>query len=105
MSLSNIDSKTAVMAIFGSLLAFMFYGRIQDASDIVMLKEKVAQGESERRDWWTKWNEQIAKDMANFEKMANFMIEDARQKEALKEEILKLDLKIAERELEQIIKE
>jgi hypothetical protein len=93
MSLEKIDTNQIVMAIFGSLLAFMFYGRIQDAADIVQLKEKVEQGDGERIDLWSKYNAAGAQYMKH-------MIEDAREKEQIKEQILQVKLEEANRELD-----
>lgn len=95
MALENIDSNQIIMGIFGSLLAFMFYGRIQDAADIVKLTGEVEQHKGELRDVWGKYNDAG-------KTMMDFMIEDARQKEQIKEEILKVRLEEANRELEQL---
>jgi len=93
MPLENIDTNQIVMGIFGSLLAFMFYGRIQDAADIVKLTGEVEQHGSELRDVWGKYNEAG-------KTMMDFMIDDARQKEQIKEQILQVKLEEANRELE-----
>ena len=95
MPLTDIDGKTATMAIMGSLLAFMFYGRIQDAADIVALKGEVEQHDGELRDVWGKYNVAGAQYMEH-------MIEDAREKEQLKEMILQVKLEEANRELERL---
>lgn len=95
MSLEKIDTNQIVLGIFGSLLAFMFYGRIQDAADIVQIKEKVEQGDGERLDLWTKYNKAGAQYMEH-------MIEDAREKEQIKEQILQVKLEEANRELERL---
>lgn len=92
MALSEIDGKTATMAIMGSLLAFMFYGRIQDAADIVRLNGEVKQAKSELRDVWGKYN-------SAGEQYMQHMIQDAREKEQIKEQILQVKLEEANREL------
>jgi hypothetical protein len=82
---SKMNMTNAVMAIMGSLLAFMFYGRIQDAADIVKLKNEVEQHGSELRDVWGKYNDAG-------EMMMNFRIEDAREKEQIKEKMIQVQL-------------
>lgn len=92
MSISDIDSKTAVMGVFGSLLAYMFYGRIQDASDIQALKQEMEQVKSEQRDIWTKYNIDQEQEMLIFQKSAEFMVLDANQKADIKAEIKRVEL-------------
>ena len=88
----KFDSTQILMAIIGSLTAFMFYGRIQDASDIQSIKQEQVDQSSQLRDIWGKYNDAGAQ-------MMNFMIEDARQKEQIKEQILQVKLEEANREL------
>jgi hypothetical protein len=97
--MGNFDTKTILMGIIGSLTAFMFYGRIQDASNIQTLQEKVEQGSGERADLWGKYNNDIEKKFEMYEKMADFMIKDANQKSEIKESVLNLKIEVLEREL------
>ena len=90
---SKINMNNAVMAIMGSLLAFMFYGRIQDAADIIALKGEVIQAKSELRDVWGKYNDAG-------KQMMDFMINDAREKEQIKELIKDSELKAKDVQLE-----
>ena len=89
----NMDGKTAMMAIMGSLMAFLFYGRIQDAADIVKLNGEVEQHDGELRDVWGKYNTAGAQ-------MMNFMIQDAREKEQIKELIKDAQLQAKDVQLE-----
>jgi predicted Holliday junction resolvase-like endonuclease len=81
-----------VIAIMGSLLAFMFYGRIQDSADIVSLKGQVKQHDSELEDVWNKYNDAGTQ-------MMDFMINDAREKEQIKELIKDAQLQAKDVEL------
>ena len=90
---NKMNMTNAVMAIMGSLLAFMFYGRIQDAADIIALKGEVGQAKSELRDVWGKYNSAGAQFMEH-------MIEDAREKEQIKEMVKDAQLIETERWLE-----
>ena len=87
---SKITMANAIMAIFGSLLAFMFYGRIQDASDIIRLREQVDQLQTEQLDLWNKYNKHTESQM-------KFMIQDAREKEKIKEIVKDIQLQETER--------
>lgn len=97
MSLSDIDSKTAIMGVFGSLLAYMFYGRIQDASDIQSLQQVVVQLKSEQVDLWGKYNEDIKEKGEMMFKVADYMMEEEKEKMRLERMIYELKLEIAKK--------
>ena len=92
MSLTDIDAKTAAMGVMGSLMAYMFYGRIEDASNIQALQQAEIQAKSERVDWWGKWNDKIKDDQDKMFKMADYMIEQEKEKAALAKEIQRVEL-------------
>jgi hypothetical protein len=92
MSISDMDGKTAVMGIFGSLLAYMFYGRIQDASDIQSLKQEMIQVKTEQVDLWSKYNDDIKEKGQMMMNMANYMIEEEKAKGELGKEISRVEL-------------
>jgi len=59
MSLDNfIDGKTMVMAVVGSLTAYVFYGHINLSADIKPIGTRLEQVESEQKDLWGKYNDE-----------------------------------------------
>ena len=95
MSLANIDTNQILMGILGSLVGYVFYGHINLEAQVSVHDIKITSGKAERVDIWNKYNDAG-------EKMMSFMIEDARQKEQLKEQILQVRLEEANRELQQL---
>ncbi len=89
----KIDTNQILMAILGSLVAYVFYGHIALEAKVSVHDLQLEQDGSELNDIWGKYN-------SAGEQMMNFMIRDAREKEELKEEILTLELKESERWLE-----
>lgn len=47
----------SVVAILGSLIAFLFYGHIELASEVHSLQTTVEQSKGELKDIWTKYND------------------------------------------------
>ncbi len=93
MSIGEIDSNKILMAILGSLVGYVFYGHIRLEATVGVHDIEINQGESERIDLWGKYNDAG-------EKFMDFLIQDAREKESLREEIIKNDLKHTEYWLE-----
>ena len=57
MSIDNIlDGKTMVMAVVGSLTAYVFYGHINLAAEVKTVVTKQEQVVGEQRDLWGKYN-------------------------------------------------
>lgn len=80
------------MAILGSLIGYVFYGHIALEAKVSVLEIQLEQVRSETKDIWGKYN-------SAGQQMMDYMIDDARQKEQLKELILQLKLDETEREL------
>ena len=95
MSLANIDTNQILMGILGSLVGYVFYGHINLEAKVSGILIEQAQGKSERVDMWTKYNNAGESYMIH-------MIEDAREKEQIKEQILQVKLEEANRELERL---
>jgi hypothetical protein len=91
--MGNIDTKTILMAIVGSLTAYVFYGHINLEAKVDTIQTKQNQVLSEQRDLWGKYNDAG-------EMITNFMINDAREKEQIKETIKDVELRESERWLE-----
>ena len=92
MSISDIDQKTAVMGIMGSLMAYMFYGRIQDASDIQSLQQVVVQLKGEQVDLWGKYNEDIKEKGELMFKVADYVIEQEIKRGEADKEMSRIEL-------------
>ena len=97
MSITDIDSKTAVMGVMGSLMAYMFYGRIQDASDIQSLQQVVIQLKGEQVDLWGKYNEDIKEKGEMMFKFADYMMAEEKEKMRLERMIYELELEVAKK--------
>lgn len=95
MSLANIDTNQILMGILGSLVGYVFYGHINLEARVSGIVIEQAQGKSERRDLWGKYNDAGASYMQH-------MISDAREKEQIKEDILTVRLEEANRELKKL---
>ena len=95
MSLANIDTNQILMGILGSLVGYIFYGHINLEAKVAGLVIEQTQGKSERVDIWNKYNDAGENYMIH-------MIDDAREKEQIKEQILQVKLEEANRELEQL---
>ena len=91
----KIDTNQILIAILGSLVGYVFYGHIKVESTVGGIVIEQSQGKSERINLWGKYNDAGASYMEH-------MIEDAREKEQLKEEILKVRLEEANRELDRL---
>lgn len=74
MSADNGWQRQAVLAVMGSLMAYNFYGRIEDAANIQSMKQEIVQLKSETRDIWTKYNADIKEKTDMMMKMADYMI-------------------------------
>ena len=92
MPISDIDGKTVSMGALASLVGYVFYGFINLQAEVKTIKTKQDQVISEQKDLWGKYNEAGKMTM-------NFMIDDARQIEQLKEKILQVKLEESNREL------
>jgi len=92
MPISDIDGKTVSMGALASLVGYVFYGFINLQAGVKTIKTKQDQVISEQKDLWGKYNEAGKMTM-------NFMIDDARQIEQLKEKILQVKLEESNREL------
>jgi hypothetical protein len=92
MSLANIDTNQILMGILGSLVGYVFYGHINLEAKVSGLIIEQTQGKTERVDIWKKYNNAGAQYMEH-------MIQDAREKEQIKEQILQVKLEEANREL------
>ena len=92
MSLSDIDQKTAVMGIMGSLMAYNFYGRIEDAANIQSMQQEIIQLKGEQRDLWGKYNADISEKTSMMMDMADYMFEQERVHGELQQEINQVEL-------------
>lgn len=95
MSIANIDTNKILMGILGSLVGYVFYGHINLEAKVAGIIIEQTQGKSERVDIWTKYNDAGEAYMIH-------MIEDAREKEQIKEMILQVKLEEANRELQRL---
>ena len=95
MSLANIDTNQILMGILGSLVGYVFYGHINLEAKVSVIEVQQTQGKAERVDIWSKYNSAGQSYMVH-------MIEDAREKEQLKEIILQVKLDEANRELQRL---
>ena len=93
MSLANIDTNQILMGILGSLVGYVFYGHINLEAKVSVQEIQMEQVQSELRDVWGKYNDAGESYMIH-------MIDDAREKEQIKEQILLVKLEEANRELE-----
>jgi len=91
--MGNIDTKTILMGILASLCGYIFYGYIGLSAKVDTIETKQNQVLSEQRDLWGKYNDAG-------EMITNFMINDAREKEQIKETIKDVELKETQRWLE-----
>lgn len=89
----KIDTNQILMAILGSLTAYVFYGHINLGAKVETIETKQEQVRSEQRDLWGKYN-------TSGETITNFMINDAREKEQIKESIKEVQLQETTRWLE-----
>jgi hypothetical protein len=92
MPISDIDGKTITIGALASLVGYVFYGFINLQAEVKTLKTKQDQVLSEQRDLGGKYNDAGAR-------MMDFMIEDAKKIEQLKEKILQVRLEESNREL------
>ena len=95
MSLANIDTNQIMIVVLGSLISYVFYGHINLEATVSGVVIEQAQGKSERVDIWNKYN-------TAGEQYMKHMIEDAREKEQIKEMILQVKLEEANRELHRL---
>jgi hypothetical protein len=93
MSLANIDTNQILMGILGSLVGYVFYGHINLEAKVSVHDIQMKQGISERKDIWNKYNDAGEAYMIH-------MIEDAREKEQIKEQLLQVRLEESNRELQ-----
>jgi len=100
MSISDIDQKTMAMGVMASLMAYMFYGRIQDASDIQAIKQELIQLKTEQVDLWGKYNDDIKEKSQMMMTMANYMIEQEITHGEMEGKINEVELNSTERWLE-----
>ncbi len=94
MSLSVIDQKQAAMAIMGSLMAYNFYGRIEDAANIQAMQQEIIQLKSEQRDLWGKYNDNEKEKGAMMMNMADYMIEQEKVHSELRQETSRVELEL-----------
>jgi|GEM_PF-4240016 len=87
------DAKTMIMAVAASLTGYVFYGHINLNAKVDTIETKQVQVMSEQRDLWGKYN-------SAGETITNFMINDAREKEQIKETIKDVELRETQRWLE-----
>lgn len=92
MGISDIDGKTIAMGALASLVGYVFYGFINLQAEVKTIKTKQDQVISEQRDLWGKYNDAGKMTM-------DFMIDDAKKIEQLKEQILQVRLEESNREL------
>ena len=57
MSLADIDNKTVLMAVMGSLIGYVFYGFIELSAKVDTMATELHQVQSEQRDLWNKYNQ------------------------------------------------
>jgi len=75
-------------------MAYMFYGRIEDASNIQTIQQEIIQIKSEQRDLWGKYNADIDEKGAMMMNMANYMIEQEKVHSELRQETSRVELEL-----------
>jgi hypothetical protein len=54
-----LDAKTIILAVAASLTGYVFYGNINLAADVSVIKTNQTQMQSEQRDLWGKYNDDL----------------------------------------------
>lgn len=86
--MDKIDAKTVLMGILASLSAYIFYGYIGLSAKVDTQQQIIEQNRSELDDIWSKYNADIEKQFAMFEKFMTFKEEEATKREHIREELL-----------------
>lgn len=87
--------RQAVLAVMGSLMAYNFYGRIEDAANIQAMQQEIKQIKGEQRDLWGKYNADIDEKGQMMMNMANYMIEQEKVHSELRQETSRVELELA----------
>jgi hypothetical protein len=90
--MENIDVKTILMGILASLCGYIFYGYIELSAKVDTQQTIIAQHDSELNDIWSKYNADIEKQFAMFEKFMEFKTDEAKEREQLREELLEFKI-------------
>ena len=88
IDMENIDVKTILMGILASLCGYIFYGYIELSAKVETQQTIIEQHDSELNDIWGKYNADIEKQFAMFEKFMEFKANEATKREELREELL-----------------
>ena len=90
--MGNLDFKTILMGIVASLSGYVFYGYIELKAEVNVVKTQLEQSQSELRDLWSKYNEQLDKEVNFITKFYEFQKKEQADKDQLKEELLEFKI-------------
>ena len=86
--MGNLDFKTILMGIVASLSGYVFYGYIELKAEVNVVKTQLEQANSELRDLWGKYNEQLDKEVNFITKFYEFQKQEQADKDEMREELL-----------------
>jgi len=90
--MEKIDTKTILMGILASLCGYIFYGYIELSAKVDTQQTIITQHDSELNDIWGKYNADIEKQFAMFEKFMEFKTSEAKEREELREELVEFKI-------------
>ncbi len=90
--MEKIDTKTILMGILASLCGYIFYGYIELSAKVDTQQTIIEQHDSELNDIWGKYNADIEKQFEMFEKFMEFKTEEAKEREAVREDLLEFKI-------------